>query len=100
MAACVVPAVFAVSQIIEAPVTGKAFLAAIAVGCEIQSRLASAIASACGDGGMPRMLSTQLFGYFSAGAACGNLLGLSSDAMASAFGLALMQAAGMSMAYL
>jgi 2-methylcitrate dehydratase PrpD len=40
------------------------------------------------------VLSTQLFGYFSAAAACGNLLGLDPDKMASAFGLALMQAAG------
>jgi 2-methylcitrate dehydratase PrpD len=94
VAVCVVPAVFAVSQSTDAPVSGKAFLAAVAVGCEIQSRLASAIALHGGDGGMPRMLSTQLFGYFSAAAACGNLLGLDPDKMASAFGLALMQAAG------
>jgi 2-methylcitrate dehydratase PrpD len=94
VAVCVVPAVFAVSQIAGAPVTGKAFLAAVAVGCEVQSRLAAAIASHCGDGGLPRMLSTQVFGYFSAAAACGNLLGLDPDQMSSAFGLALMQAAG------
>jgi 2-methylcitrate dehydratase PrpD len=93
VAVCVVPAVFAVSEIIHAPVSGRAFLAAVAVGCEVQSRLAAAIAAHAGSG-LPRMLSTQVFGYFSAAAACGNLLGLDADDMASAFGLALMQAAG------
>src|SRR6202040_2818984 len=63
VAVCVVPAVFAVSQISDATVTGKAFLAAVAVGCEIQSRLASAIAQHGGGGGMPRVPSTQLVGH-------------------------------------
>jgi 2-methylcitrate dehydratase PrpD len=94
VAVCVVPAVFAVSEIVDAPVSGRAFLAAVAVGCEVQSRLAAAIAAYSGDGGLPCMLSTQVFGYFSAAAACGSLLGLGAEDMASAFGLALMQAAG------
>ena len=93
VAVCVVPAVFAVSEIVDTPISGRAFLAAVAVGCEVQSRLAAAIAAHAGSG-LPRMLSTQVFGYFSAAAACGNLLGLDADDMTSAFGLALMQAAG------
>ncbi len=93
VAVCVVPGVLAVSETVDVPVSGRAFLAAVAVGCEVQSRLAAALAAHAGSG-LPRMLSTQVFGYFSAAAACGNLLGLDADDMASAFGLALMQAAG------
>jgi 2-methylcitrate dehydratase PrpD len=93
VAVCVVPAALAVSELIDSPVSGRAFLAAVAAGCEVQSRLAAATAAHAGSG-LPRMLSTQVFGYFSAAAACGNLLGLDAQDMASAFGLALMQAAG------
>lgn len=94
VAVCVVPAALAISQTADKPVTGRRFLAGVAVGCEMQSRLAAAIASGSGDGALPRMLSTQIFGYFSAAATCGNLMGIDADTMASAFGLALMQAAG------
>jgi 2-methylcitrate dehydratase PrpD len=94
VAVCVVPAVLALSDVADAPVSGKAALAAVAVGCEVQSRLAAAIAAHGDDGSLPRMLSTQIFGYFSAAAACGNLLRLAPEQMASALGLALMQAAG------
>ncbi len=93
VAVCVVPAVFAVSETVDAPVSGRAVVAAVAGGCEVQSRLAAAIAAHVGSG-LPRMLSTQVFGYFSAAAACGNVLGLDAGQMASALGLALMQAAG------
>jgi 2-methylcitrate dehydratase PrpD len=90
---CVVPAAFAVAERSAAPVGGKAFLAALVAGCELQCRLAAAIRGRGADT-FPVMLSTQVFGYFSAAATCGRLLGLDPDAMQSAFGLALMQAAG------
>jgi 2-methylcitrate dehydratase PrpD len=93
VAACVVPAVLAVAQTRSSTVTGRDILTAVAVGCEVQSRLAAAIAPYFGEG-LPIMLSSQVFGYFSAAAACGSLLKLDSIKMQSAFGLALMHAAG------
>ena len=90
---CVVPAALALAQSRSAPVDGRQLIAAVAAGCEVQSRLATSLKPYFGEG-LPTMLSTQVFGYFSAAAACGNILGLSHDAMRSAFGLALMQAAG------
>jgi 2-methylcitrate dehydratase PrpD len=93
VAACVVPAALAVAQAKSSTVKGRDIVAAVAAGCEVQSRLAAAIAPFFGEG-LPVMLSSQVFGYFSAAAACGNLLKLDQAQMQSAFGLALMQAAG------
>jgi 2-methylcitrate dehydratase PrpD len=90
---CVVPAAFAVAERLAVPVDGKAFLAALIAGSELQCRLAAAIRGR-GANTFPVMLSTQVFGYFSAAATCGHLLGLEPETMQSAFGLALMQAAG------
>jgi 2-methylcitrate dehydratase PrpD len=90
---CVVPAALAVAQSRLTPVDGRTLIAAVAAGCEVQSRLAAALKPFFGTD-LPTMLSSQVFGYFSAAAACGNLLRLDHDAMRSAFGLALMQAAG------
>lgn len=90
---CVVPAALAVAQSRSSPIDGRALIAAVAAGCEVQSRLASALKPFFGTD-LPTMLSSQVFGYFSAAAACGNLLRLDHDAMRSAIGLALMQAAG------
>src|SRR5882757_3821540 len=85
---CVVPAALAVAQSRSSPVNGRRLIAAVAAGCEVQSRLAAALKPSFGEG-LPTMLSTQVFGYFSAAATCGNLLRLDTDAMRSAFGLAL-----------
>lgn len=93
VAACVVPAVVAVAQSRKNTVTGRDLVTAVAVGCELQSRLAAAIAPFFGEG-LPVMLSSQVFGYFSAAAACANLLKLRPAEMQSAFGLALMHCAG------
>jgi 2-methylcitrate dehydratase PrpD len=93
VAACVVPAALAVAQSRSSMLKGSDIVAAVAVGCEVQSRLAAAIAPFFGEG-LPVMLSSQVFGYFSAAAACGNLLKLEPKQMQSAFGLALMHAAG------
>ena len=90
---CVVPAAFAVAERQGTPVGGKALLTAIVIGSEIQCRLAAAIRGQ-NAGALPLLQPTQIFGYFSAAAACGRLLGLDPAAMESAFGLALMQAAG------
>jgi 2-methylcitrate dehydratase PrpD len=90
---CIVPAALALAQSRSAPLDGRRLIAAVAAGCEVQSRLAASLRPYFGEG-LPTMLSSQVFGYFSAAAACGNILGLSHDAMRSAFGLALMQAAG------
>jgi len=90
---CVVPAALALAQSRSAPVDGRRLIAAVAAGCEVQSRLAASLKPYFGEG-LPTMLSSQVFGYFSAAAASGNMLGLSCDTMRSAFGLALMQAAG------
>ena len=90
---CVVPAAFAIAERQPAPVDGKTFLTALVVGSELQCRLAAAIRGQGADA-FPVLQPTQIFGYFSAAAACGHLLALTPEAMQSAFGLALMQAAG------
>lgn len=74
-------------------VSGKRFIAAIAVACEITARVTSAIVRA-GRKPSDKFLSGQLLNYFGAAAGAGNLLGLDADKMASALGLALMQSAG------
>jgi 2-methylcitrate dehydratase PrpD len=89
----VVPAVLALAENLPQPVSGRDLIAATAIGCEIQSRLARAIAPFFG-AGLPALLSSQIFGYFSSALACGRLIGLDCKQMRSAFGLALMHAAG------
>lgn len=74
-------------------VTGKAFIAASAVACEITARITSAIART-GRRPSEKFLSGQLLNYFGAAAGAGCVLELSAEQMRSAFGLALMQMAG------
>ena len=92
VAACVVPAAVAIAQGLTTG-AGRALLSGVAVGCEIQARLAAAIAPYFGSD-LPVMLASQVFGYFSAAAACGNIQKLPQASMHDAFGLALMHAAG------
>jgi len=94
VAVCIVPAAFAIAEALPQPVTGKQFLAAVAAGAEIQSRLGAAIARTQSASSFPVMLSTQVFGYFSAAVTAGYLLGLDARRMESAIGLAMMQASG------
>jgi 2-methylcitrate dehydratase PrpD len=94
LAVCVVPAALAVAERAHAPVSGKALLTAIVAGEELQCRLGAAVAASQPPGVFPVMLSTQLFGYFSAAAASARLLHLSAEQTESALGLALMQASG------
>ncbi|MDX3906228.1 MAG: MmgE/PrpD family protein [Pigmentiphaga sp.] len=90
---CFAPAAIAIAQAARVDRPGQRLLAALAVGSEIQSRLAAAIAAGLGPG-LPVMLASQLFGYLSAAAACGKVLGFDATRMLHALGLAQMQAAG------
>jgi 2-methylcitrate dehydratase PrpD len=92
VAASTVPAALALAERSAVPVTGRELLAALAAGGEVICRLSLAVAPA--DGAVPTKLSSQLLGYFGAAATAGRLLKLHDEQMRSAFGLALMQAAG------
>ncbi|MBV8535729.1 MAG: MmgE/PrpD family protein [Alphaproteobacteria bacterium] len=94
VAVCVVPAAFAAAERRARPVSGQELIAALVVGCEIQHRLALAIAKGQDPHEFPALIPTQVFGYFSAAAAAGRLFGLTPAKMQSALGLALMQTAG------
>jgi 2-methylcitrate dehydratase PrpD len=89
----VVPALIALAEDRKGAVTGRDFLTAAVVGCELQARLTRAIAPFFGSG-LPSLLSSQIFGYFSAALACARLMKLDSRTSRSALGLALMHAAG------
>jgi 2-methylcitrate dehydratase PrpD len=89
----VIPALVALAEDRQPPTTGRDLMAATAVGCEVQARLARAIAPFFGTD-LPSLLSSQIFGYFSAALACARLMQLDPRVMRSALGLALMHAAG------
>jgi 2-methylcitrate dehydratase PrpD len=89
----VVPALAALVEDRKATTTGRDFLTAMVVGCELQARLTRAIAPFFGSD-LPSLLSSQIFGYFSAALACARLMRLDPPASRSALGLALMHAAG------
>jgi 2-methylcitrate dehydratase PrpD len=94
VSACVVPAALAIAEDRAVALSGRDLLAAVAIGSEIQCRLAAAMGARQDPALFPVMLATQVFGYFSGAAAAGRLLGLTVAQMHSAFGLAMMQAAG------
>ena len=76
-------------------VSGKEFLAALAAGAEVTSRLAVAVSqSSVNDAVPPKALDGQLLGYFGAALSAGRVMRLSAPEMHSVLGLALMQAAG------
>jgi 2-methylcitrate dehydratase PrpD len=89
----VVPALAALAEDRQDVTTGRDFLMAVVVGCELQARLTRAIAPFFGSD-LPSLLSSQIFGYFSAALACARLMRLDPPASRSALGLALMHAAG------
>jgi 2-methylcitrate dehydratase PrpD len=90
----VVPSVLAITDGLPTPVSGRDLLTALAVGSEVQCRLAAAMAARQDHARFPMMLATQIFGYVSGTVASGRLLGLAPPALRSAIGLASMQAAG------
>jgi 2-methylcitrate dehydratase PrpD len=89
----IVPALVALAEDRKAAITGPEFLTAMVTGCELQARLTRAIAPFFGSD-LPSLLSSQIFGYFSAALACARLMRLDPRASRSALGLALMHAAG------
>jgi len=86
----IVPAALAAAEMTGA--SGKDLIAACVVGYEVQIRLSLALdPSAHYDRGYH---PTATCGVFGAAAAAGKLLGLDADGLESAFGIALIQAAG------
>ena len=74
-------------------ISGREFIVASAVACEVSARMTAAIART-GRRPSERFLSGQLPSYFGAAAGAGRVLGLDAEKMASALGLALMQMSG------
>ena len=86
-----VPTALAVAERVGA--NGKAFLAAVALGCEVEYRVSVALGPAqqYALGFHP----SAVCGVFGASAAAANLLGLESEAVVRALGLAACQASGL-----
>jgi len=85
-----VPAAFPIAERVG-KVNGKEFLTAICLGGDVVIRLG--YAGKKGQGGF-KWLAGQVYGYFSATAACGRLLKLNADQLVDAFGIVLMQTGG------
>lgn len=85
-----IPAALAVCQRIG-KVNGKQLITAVALGNEVLLRLGRAVRNSAA---MTQWFVTPVNGVFSASAAVGKLLGLSSAQLANAFGIALCQASG------
>ena len=77
----------------QQPVAGRAFLAAFALGVELECRLCKALTVAPAKGSMA-WSGTGITGGIGAAVAAGRLLGLDMPAMRAAIGIALSQAAG------
>jgi 2-methylcitrate dehydratase PrpD len=75
------------------PVSGEAFLAAFALGVELECRLCKALTVPPAKGSMA-WSGTGITGGIGAAVAAGSLLGLDMPAMRNAIGIALSQAAG------
>jgi 2-methylcitrate dehydratase PrpD len=84
-----VPAALAVAE--SAGRSGAEFLTAVVAAAEVASRVA-ATASAASP--RPGLMLGQVHGYFAAAAGCAQVIGLGPRDVASAFGHAVMQAAG------
>lgn len=87
---CVVlPALLATAED-AAPVTGRDFLLAMAIGAELHARLGLACYNSLGKGWHP----TMVFGTLAASLAAGRLLRLDGAGLANALGMAFHQASG------
>ncbi len=83
----IVPALLAVAEQVGTTsrrVSGREFIAALAVGLDVANRIGLAFIPYLHTGWLP----TTLWGPFGCVAACGRLLGFDADTMANAFGLA------------
>jgi 2-methylcitrate dehydratase PrpD len=78
----------------RAPVSGRRFLTAAAIAAEVLTRMSLASSAVQHLGSERLLLSGQYFGYLSTAAGAGAIVGLDTDAMHSALGLALMQTSG------
>lgn len=87
-----VPATMAVGQRLGAD--GKQLLSAVTLGNDIICRMLHSISKRPQGMELESWFYTELFGIFGATAACGKLLGLDTDRMEDALGIALYQAAG------
>jgi 2-methylcitrate dehydratase PrpD len=74
-------------------ISGRRFLTAAAVAAEVTARVTAAI-TRTGRRPSEKFLAGQLLGFFGAAAGAGRVLGLRTEQMHSALGLALMQASG------
>lgn len=89
---CTVPVAFAVAEE-RGGIDGKTFLAAIAAGTDMHTRLNAGIRIpdwTIAEGWFP----TQMFGYLSGAATAGRLYGLDAAAIENAFGIAFTQLSG------
>ena len=87
----VAAAAFALAEL--KPVSGQAFLAAFTLGVELECRLCKALTVPPAKGSMA-WSGTGITGGIGAAVAAGSLLGLDTQAMRTAIGIALSQAAG------
>jgi len=87
-----VPAAFALAER-RGGVSGRDLITAIAAGADVMARIGAAVPIP--DWTMTEgWFATQLFGYISAAATTGQLLGLDEDQMVNAFGIAFNQLCG------
>jgi 2-methylcitrate dehydratase PrpD len=88
----VAPAILALAEYHQPPLSGQAFIDALIVGVEVECRIGNAVYPAHYDRGWHITGTTGVFG---AAAACGKLLGLSAQQMVWALGLAATQPVGL-----
>jgi len=84
------PAALAIAESIDQPVAGREFITALAGAAELQIRLGLAVLPHMHVGWLP----TAVFGGLGAAAVSGKLLGLPTEGIANAVGLAYTQAQG------
>lgn len=89
----VVPTAFAMAER-QGKVDGREFITAVALGLDLSCRMARAVKLAHADHFQGGWHFTPLFGYFSATATAGRLLGLDEEKIVNALGIAFHQTAG------
>ena len=89
----VVPTAFAIAER-QGNVGGREFITAVALGLDLSCRMSTAVKLAHTDHPQGGWHFTPLFGYFSAAATAGKLLGLNEEKMVNALGIAFHQTSG------